>query len=137
MDAAGDPLTDLQAFTSKRSSLRDKLKKRREALGTLLSQTSDSEQVSSGTKVEVEAVGGDGVQVGDEVAIGGADLRKVLKSQCGNSRNFLSFKFYVKSKLTPRRSKTAVFAIFGTLNFGSFGKVQPSMEAKNQNFQSL
>ena len=96
MDAAGDPLTDLQAFTSKRSSLRDKLKKRREALGTLLSQTSDSEQVSSGTKVEVEAVGGDGVQVGDEVAIGGAELTEVLKSQCGNSRNFLSFKFYVK-----------------------------------------
>ena len=79
MDAAGDPLTDLQAFTSKRSSLRDKLKKRREALGTLLSQTSDSEQVSSGTKVEVEAVGGDGVQVGDEVAIGGAELTKSVE----------------------------------------------------------
>ena len=83
MDATGDPLTDLQAFTSKRSSLRDKLKKRREALGTLLSQTSDSEQVSSGTKVEVEVAGGDGVQVSDEVAVGGAELTSV-----GNLRNF-------------------------------------------------
>ena len=110
MDAAGDPLTDLQAFTSKRSSLRDKLKKRREALGTLLSQTSDSEQVSSGTKVEVEAVGGDGVQVGDEVAIGGAELRKVLNSQCGNSKIFREMPVCMTPKLQKLISRKILVA---------------------------
>ena len=37
-----DPLSELQALTSKRSSLRDKLKKRREALGSILAQTTES-----------------------------------------------------------------------------------------------
>ena len=36
-----DPLSELQALTSKRSTLRDRLKKRREALGSILAQTSD------------------------------------------------------------------------------------------------
>ena len=38
-----DPLSELQVLTSKRSSLRDKLKKRREALGSILAQTSSTE----------------------------------------------------------------------------------------------
>ena len=38
-----DPLSELQVLTSKRSSLRDKLKKRREALGSILAQTSSAE----------------------------------------------------------------------------------------------
>ena len=37
-----DPLSELQALTSKRSSLRDKLKKRREALGSILAQTTEN-----------------------------------------------------------------------------------------------
>jgi hypothetical protein len=36
---AGDPMSELQALTSKRSNFRDKLKKRREALGSILAQT--------------------------------------------------------------------------------------------------
>ena len=45
-----DPLTELQVLTSKRSSLRDKLKKRREALGSILAQTS-AEPATSNTTI--------------------------------------------------------------------------------------
>lgn len=37
-----DPMMELQALSSKRSSLRDKLKKRREAIGSILSQATSS-----------------------------------------------------------------------------------------------
>ena len=40
--AEADPMLELQALSSKRSSLRDKLKKRREAIGSILSQTTAS-----------------------------------------------------------------------------------------------
>ena len=41
-----DPMMELQALSSKRSSLRDKLKKRREAIGSILSQATSSESPS-------------------------------------------------------------------------------------------
>merc|ERR1719210_3127227 len=37
-----DPMIELQALSSKRSSLRDKLKKRREAIGSILAQATSS-----------------------------------------------------------------------------------------------
>ena len=52
-----DPLSELQVLTSKRSSLRDKLKKRREALGSILAQTS-AESVSSNSKPTDESANG-------------------------------------------------------------------------------
>ena len=51
-----DPLSELQVLTSKRSSLRDKLKKRREALGSILAQTSTTENVVSITNCKGAAV---------------------------------------------------------------------------------
>ena len=51
-----DPLSELQVLTSKRSSLRDKLKKRREALGSILAQTSTTENVVSITNSKAAAV---------------------------------------------------------------------------------
>ena len=55
-----DPLSELQVLTSKRSSLRDKLKKRREALGSILAQTS-AETVSSNSKPSDESANGGSV----------------------------------------------------------------------------
>ena len=57
-------------------------------------------------------------------------------TQCENFKIFLSFRFYVKSIFEESRmSKTAVFAIFGTLNFVnlinfSHQKVQKYMKSK-------
>ena len=42
-----DPMMELQALSSKRSSLRDKLKKRREAIGSILSQATSSSTSST------------------------------------------------------------------------------------------
>ena len=42
-----DPMMELQALSSKRSSLRDKLKKRREAIGSILSQATSSSTAST------------------------------------------------------------------------------------------
>ena len=42
-----DPMMELQALSSKRSSLRDKLKKRREAIGSILSQATSSSTSSA------------------------------------------------------------------------------------------
>jgi len=50
-----DPLSELQALTSKRSSLRDKLKKRREALGSILAQTTESNLEDNNKKTSEES----------------------------------------------------------------------------------
>ena len=50
-----DPLSELQALTSKRSSLRDKLKKRREALGSILAQTTDNTNLEDNKKSSEES----------------------------------------------------------------------------------
>ena len=52
--ADADPMLELQAMSSKRSSLRDKLKKRREAIGSILSQATPS--VSSSPSVTSSVV---------------------------------------------------------------------------------
>ena len=51
-----DPLSELQALTSKRSTLRDRLKKRREALGSILAQTSDKTEENKVAESVLEEV---------------------------------------------------------------------------------
>ena len=53
--ADADPMLELQAMSSKRSSLRDKLKKRREAIGSILSQATPSVSSSPSAPSSVNA----------------------------------------------------------------------------------
>ena len=69
-----DPLSELQVLTSKRSSLRDKLKKRREALGSILAQTSTTENVvsitnSKGAAVDESSNGSEKIEESEEKRI--------------------------------------------------------------------
>ena len=103
-----DLSTEIESFSAKRSSLRDKLKKRREAIGSILSQTTGAaaSALSEDTK-QAPKLPSPPPPVKPEIRKPTPEAEKISTGETAKKCSFLAF--YKTSQLLLRTSSCSAF----------------------------